>query len=56
MLGGQEDLKALILKHGIKEIIISFKENGLEKKREIRNLCLGLGVEVEVRHMKLMLM
>jgi UDP-GlcNAc:undecaprenyl-phosphate GlcNAc-1-phosphate transferase len=56
VLGGQEDLKELILKHGVKEIIISFKENGLEKKREIRNLCLGLGVEVEVRHMKLTLM
>jgi UDP-GlcNAc:undecaprenyl-phosphate GlcNAc-1-phosphate transferase len=55
VLGGQEDLEELIKKHKIKEIIVSFRERGLEKKREIRGLCNKMGVEVEVKQMQMTL-
>jgi len=55
VLGDQKDLKEIINKHNIKEVIVSFKENGLEKKREIRNLCIKMGAEVEVKQMQLIL-
>jgi UDP-GlcNAc:undecaprenyl-phosphate GlcNAc-1-phosphate transferase len=55
VLGNQEDVKEIIKKHNIKEVIVSFKENGLEKKREIRNQCAEMGAEVEVKQMQLIL-
>jgi UDP-GlcNAc:undecaprenyl-phosphate GlcNAc-1-phosphate transferase len=55
VLGDQKDLKEIINKHNIKEVIVSFKENGLEKKKEIRNLCIKMGAEVEVKQMQLIL-
>ena len=55
VLGNQEDVKEIIKKHNIKEVIVSFKENGLEKKREIRNQCVEMGAEVEVKQMQLIL-
>ena len=55
VLGGGKDLSEIIKRHGIKEVIVSFKENGLEKKREIRSLCAGMGAEVEVKQMQLVL-
>jgi hypothetical protein len=36
-------------------MIISFKENGLEKKKEIRSLCVNMGAEVEIKQMQLIL-
>jgi UDP-GlcNAc:undecaprenyl-phosphate GlcNAc-1-phosphate transferase len=55
VLGGREDLEEIIKRHGIKEVIVSFKENGLEKKKEIRSLCAGIGAEVAVKQMRLIL-
>lgn len=55
VFGGQKVLSEIINKHQIKEIIISFKENGGAKKKEIRNLCLGMGADVEVRQMKIIM-
>ena len=55
VFGGQEDLKKIIKKHKIKEVIVSFRESGLEKKKEIRNLCVSMGAEVEVKQMQLIL-
>ena len=53
VLGGQEDLEKIIRKHHVKEIIVSFKENGTEKRKEIKNLCLKMGTEVDVKQMRL---
>ena len=40
VFGGMADLRDVIEKWQIKEIIISFRENSAEKKTEIRNLCI----------------
>lgn len=55
VLGSEKDLGGIIGRHGIKEIIISFKENGNEKKRAIQELCLKNYLEVEVRQMRLII-
>jgi UDP-GlcNAc:undecaprenyl-phosphate/decaprenyl-phosphate GlcNAc-1-phosphate transferase len=55
VLGGREDLEEVIRKHEIKKIIVSFKEHGDERAREIRASCLKRGMEVDVRQMKVMI-
>jgi UDP-GlcNAc:undecaprenyl-phosphate GlcNAc-1-phosphate transferase len=37
----------------IKEVIISFKPNGCEPKKEIMQICEKIGCEIEVKQMKL---
>ena len=53
VFGGMADLRDVIEKRRIKEIIISFRENSAEKKMEIRNLCSDMGIEVKIKEMKL---
>jgi FlaA1/EpsC-like NDP-sugar epimerase len=53
VLGGLKDLDEILKQYGIKVIIVSFKEEGAEKKREINELCAEAGADVEVRQMKL---
>ncbi|MBW2066432.1 MAG: hypothetical protein JRJ03_16100 [Deltaproteobacteria bacterium] len=55
VLGGQEDLGDIIRKHDIRRIIVSFKQNGTEKKRQLGALCEEMGAEVEVKQMKLII-
>jgi UDP-GlcNAc:undecaprenyl-phosphate GlcNAc-1-phosphate transferase len=55
VFGGQKELEGVIRENNIKEIIVSFKENGGEKKKEIKNLCERIGAEVEVKRMKLII-
>ena len=55
VFGGQEELKKIIEKYGVKEIIVSFKENSDEKKREIKRLCSNMGIELDVMQMKLII-
>jgi len=55
VFGGIRDLEKIIGEHHIREIIISFRENSSEKKRQIKKLCQGIGSEVEVKEMKLMI-
>jgi UDP-GlcNAc:undecaprenyl-phosphate GlcNAc-1-phosphate transferase len=55
VFGGQEGLDRIIKKHNIQEIIISFKQNGEERRKEVKNLCRSLGAEVEVTQMKLVI-
>ncbi|MBW1806064.1 MAG: hypothetical protein JRJ06_06830 [Deltaproteobacteria bacterium] len=55
VFGGQEELERIIRDHDIKEIIVSFKKNGSEKKKDIQNLCLKKGIELEVGQMKLII-
>ena len=55
VFGGQEGLERIIKKHNIQEIIVSFKQNGEERRKEVKNLCRQLGVEVEVKQMRLVI-
>ena len=55
VLGGQNDLEGIIKRHNISKIIVSFKKQGVEKKKEIRRLCSGMSAEVEVVQMKLII-
>jgi UDP-GlcNAc:undecaprenyl-phosphate GlcNAc-1-phosphate transferase len=55
VLGGKEDLEEIIRKHDIKKVIVSFKERGEEKVREIRTSCLKKGMEVDVKQMKVVI-
>jgi len=53
VLGGQNEIISLIHKYQIKEIVISFKQSGNEKKREIQELCFKNGAEIDVRQMNI---
>ena len=53
VLGGLKDLERMVTDHDIKEVIISFKENSSEKKREIKRLSEAMGAEVDVKEMRL---
>lgn len=51
--GGITHLMDIINKYHIQEIIVSFKINGVEKKKEINQLCINTGLNVRVSHMDL---
>ena len=55
VLGGKADLGKIIKKNNIQEIIVSFKNNGEEKKKEIKGLCRQMDAEVEVTQMRLVM-
>jgi UDP-GlcNAc:undecaprenyl-phosphate GlcNAc-1-phosphate transferase len=55
VFGGQDGLDRIIKKHHIQEIIISFKQDGENKRKEVKDLCRSLGAEVEVKQMKLVI-
>ena len=55
VFGGQEGLEEIIKKYNVQEIIVSFKLNGEEKRKEVKNLCRSLGLEVEVTQMRLVI-
>jgi FlaA1/EpsC-like NDP-sugar epimerase len=55
VVGGQECLEEIIKERHIEEIIVSFKKNGIKKKREIENLCRNLNVNVAVTQMRLVI-
>jgi UDP-GlcNAc:undecaprenyl-phosphate/decaprenyl-phosphate GlcNAc-1-phosphate transferase len=55
IMGSGEDLEKIIREHDIKDLIISFRIDGEEKKREIRELCRQKGFETNVSQMKLII-
>jgi FlaA1/EpsC-like NDP-sugar epimerase len=55
VLGGQKDLEKIIKRYNISKVIISFKKQGTEKKKEIRRLCSSMSAEVEVVQMRLII-
>ncbi len=55
VFGGEEDLEEIINRYPIKEIIVSFRENSEEKKRDLMALCTRMGVEIDVKEMKLVI-
>jgi hypothetical protein len=50
-----EDLEDIVRRYDIRKIIVSFKQNGEQKANEITSSCLGRGLEVEVRQMKVVI-
>ena len=55
VFGGQECLEKIIKEHHIEEIIVSFKKNGKEKKKEVNNLCRSMDMNVAVTQMRLVI-
>ena len=53
VLGGINDLEKILAEHPVKKIIISFRENSAEKRKELKRLLETLGAEIEVLEMKL---
>ncbi len=53
VLGGADRLEEIINKYQIQEIIVSFKVNGAEKKKEIKKWCVAKGLDVSVSQMHL---
>jgi len=55
VLGGKKDLERIIKKNNIQEIIVSFKQNSEQRKKEVENLCRSINAEVEVCRMRLVI-
>ncbi len=55
VLGGREDIGKIIEKHNIRKVIVSFREKGAEKRKEIKAVCLKMGAEIDVGQMKLII-
>jgi len=53
VLGGSKDLPQILANGNIQEIIISFKMNSAEKRKEIQRQCQEIGADVEVKEMRL---
>ncbi|MEW6664802.1 MAG: glycosyl transferase [Thermodesulfobacteriota bacterium] len=55
VLGGGDDLERVIRKNAVQEIIISFRENGEQKRAELMDRCRKMGAEVDIRQMRLLI-
>ncbi|MBW2285009.1 MAG: glycosyl transferase [Deltaproteobacteria bacterium] len=55
VLGGQDQLPEILRKYKVRKIVVAFREKGAEKKRELRAVCAGLGLEVDVAQMRLVI-
>ena len=55
VFGAMSELDKIINRFNVREIIVSFKEGGEEKRKEIGKLCAEMGRDVAVRQMKLLI-
>ena len=55
VLGSKNDLEKIIRKNNIEEIVLSFRENNAQRKKEIQDICSRLGGEIEVNQMRLVI-
>ena len=55
VLGGKDRIEAIAKKYDIKEIIISFKENGEETKKDVKRMCMRMGGDVSVARMQVLI-
>jgi UDP-GlcNAc:undecaprenyl-phosphate/decaprenyl-phosphate GlcNAc-1-phosphate transferase len=55
VLGSIQELEKIVKKKGVEEIIISFQQNGGQRKKEIEEYCERAGANIEVRQMMLMI-
>ena len=54
-MGSKDDLEKIIRKNNIEEIVISFRENDVERKKEVRNICRNMAAEVKITQMRLVI-
>jgi len=55
VLGNENQLGEIIKKFQIQEIIVSFRDNGSEKKKEVQRRCNRDGLDTTVRQMRLVI-
>ncbi|MFC1823756.1 hypothetical protein ACFL9T_13680 [Thermodesulfobacteriota bacterium] len=55
VLGSKDDLEKIISKKNIEEIVISFRENDVERKKELKKICRNMAVEVQITQMRLVI-
>jgi UDP-GlcNAc:undecaprenyl-phosphate/decaprenyl-phosphate GlcNAc-1-phosphate transferase len=55
VFGGGDRLAGIITKYDVKEVIVSFKQNGLEKKNEVEGYCTRMGLDVAVSRMRMII-
>lgn len=55
VFGGEDRMEEIIKKYHIKEIIVSFKVNGIEKKKKINRLCVRTGLDISISQMRLVI-
>jgi UDP-GlcNAc:undecaprenyl-phosphate GlcNAc-1-phosphate transferase len=55
VFGGESSLEEIIRRHGIRNIVVSFKANGEEKAKDIEALCASLGEKVDVKQMRILI-
>ena len=55
VLGGEKQLKAIVDKYKINAIIVSFRDEGDEKKREVQKICMHNGFDTTVSRMRLII-
>jgi len=55
VLGGKGQLKEIIEKHNIKQIIVAIRDNGLDIKKELNRECFRLGFDITIRQMRLII-
>lgn len=55
VFGGKERIRDIVTKYQVKEIIVSFKDNGMEKKKDIGRMCLKAGLDLTVSRMRLVI-
>jgi FlaA1/EpsC-like NDP-sugar epimerase len=55
VLGGGKDLKKIIEKYRVKKVLISFRKNGEEKKKELTSQFSKMRKQIDVYQMKLII-
>jgi len=55
VLGGSKDLKKIIEKYRVKKVLISFRKNGEEKKKELTSQFSKMRKQIDVYQMKLII-
>ncbi|MFZ2630066.1 MAG: hypothetical protein WAZ60_01480 [Desulfosalsimonadaceae bacterium] len=54
VFGGKDRIEAIARKYGIAEIIVSFKDNGEEAKKDMKRLCMRMGSDISVARMQVL--
>lgn len=55
VLGGMDSIETIVSRHGIRDIIVAFKDRGDEKVKEIKEVFARSGRDVRVRRMRLVI-
>ena len=54
VLGARQHLPEIVRKHGVKEIIVTFRQDGCERAKEVKKVCRELDADLHVKQMSLM--